>query len=230
MTRHEHDGHGRQRDDALRARLAGLDPTRPGGPAFAADPTTDDVEERIMSTTQQPATTQDQHGRGDSARWRRAGQTRWLAAAAALVLVAAGITGVLVVRDAHRTISTYPPRSVALTAPGAGGAGTSSCIQFDVEFLRDMPVAFAATVTAVTDQQVTLSVDRWYHGTAGQQRASIVTISLPGATTSVALDGVEFTQGKQYLVTATNGTVNGCGFSGPADPQLKAAYEQAFGN
>ena len=53
---------------------------------------------------------------------------------------------------------------------------------------------------------------------------------MPGATTSVALDGVEFTQGKQYLVAATNGSVNGCGFSGPADPQLTAAYEQAFGN
>jgi hypothetical protein len=183
-----------------------------------------------MVTTQQPTTTEDQRGRGDGARRRWTDRTRWLASAAALVLAAAGITGVLVARDAHRTISTYPPRTVALTVAGGDGPVASSCIQFDVQFLRDMPVAFAGTVTAATDQQVTLSVDHWYHGTAEQRRAGVVTVSPPGATTSVALDGVEFTEGKHYLVAATNGTVNGCGFSGPADPQLKAAYEQAFGS
>ncbi|MEO7980080.1 MAG: hypothetical protein ABI807_04230 [Sporichthyaceae bacterium] len=227
MTGHEPDGRDRQRDDnALRGRLTGLDPTRPGGPAHAPDPTAAHVEELIMATTQNPTTssgTDDQLVPDE----HRSGPGRWLAAAAALVLVAAGVAGALSLRGADHPAPTVLP--VALTAPGGAGPVSGSCIQFDVQFLRDMPVAFAGTVTGVTDEQVTLSVDRWYNGSAAQQRAEVVTVAQPGGNTSVALDGVEFTRGTQYLVAATDGTVNGCGFSGPADPQLTAAYQQAFG-
>ncbi len=37
-----------------------------------------------------------------------------------------------------------------------------------------------------------------------------------------------FRVGERYLVTATDGTVNGCGFSGPATPELERAFEEAF--
>jgi hypothetical protein len=37
-----------------------------------------------------------------------------------------------------------------------------------------------------------------------------------------------FVAGQRYLVTATNETVNGCGFSGPATAELDAAYSEAF--
>jgi hypothetical protein len=56
-----------------------------------------------------------------------------------------------------------------------------------------------------------------------------VTIAQPDGQTSVALDGVSFEQGKRYLVAATEGTVNGCGFSGPATPELQKSYDEAFG-
>lgn len=159
-----------------------------------------------------------------------AARARWFAAAAALVLDAAAITGTLAVRHAHRTISDYPPGAVALTVPGSNGTVNPSCVQFDVNFLREMPVALAGTVTSVSDARVTLNANRWYHGSEDQQLARVVTLAVPGGQTSVALDGVDSTEGQKYLLAATDGTVNGCGFSGPAHPQLEAAYDQAFGS
>jgi hypothetical protein len=47
----------------------------------------------------------------------------------------------------------------------------------------------------------------------------------------VALEGgVEFADGQTYLVTATDGTVNGCGYSGLATPELQSAFDSAFGS
>ncbi len=87
-----------------------------------------------------------------------------------------------------------------------------------------MPVALAGTVTEVQPEQVTVDVDRWYRG----GDADVVTIAVQSGN-SVALDGVDFRQGERYLITATDGTVNGCGFSGPATPDLEQAFDQAFG-
>jgi hypothetical protein len=39
---------------------------------------------------------------------------------------------------------------------------------------------------------------------------------------------VEVVDGQRYLLTATDGTVNGCGFIGPASPELEHAFAQAF--
>ncbi|MEQ1874048.1 MAG: hypothetical protein ABL953_09990 [Ilumatobacteraceae bacterium] len=100
----------------------------------------------------------------------------------------------------------------------------SSCIVFDVALLADMAPAFAATATAVEGESVTLNVDRWY---AGGDAATVV---LHGAVGSPALiDGFEFQVGEKYLITAAEGNVNFCGYSGLATPELTAAFEAAFG-
>lgn len=101
----------------------------------------------------------------------------------------------------------------------------ASCLAFDVDVLRDMSPAFAGTVTSLSAEQVVLDVDRWYTG----GDADRVVLDLPDGSSSAALDGVAFAEGDRYLVTAADGTVNGCGFSGPATPQLQAAYDEAFG-
>jgi hypothetical protein len=41
--------------------------------------------------------------------------------------------------------------------------------------------------------------------------------------------GFPFEVGAQYLITAYDGNVNYCGFSGPSTPEFRAAFEQAFG-
>jgi hypothetical protein len=99
-----------------------------------------------------------------------------------------------------------------------------SCIVFDVAVLADMPVALAGTVSSVAGTTATIEVERWYRGGP----ADVVTVT--SDQRGVALDGVELVAGQDYLVTATgDGVVNGCGYSGPATPELEAAFDQAFG-
>lgn len=226
MTNHDQ---RQRRADELRARLAAADPACRGGPAAVVDESSDVVstriEEAVMATriTPSPSRSSSDAG-GDPAHGSR---SRWLAAAAVIVLVAAAAAAALVggflADDARDSRSGG---TLALTAPGADA--TSSCLAFDVGFLREMPLAFAGTATTVTDAEVVLDVDRWYKAGPTQREASIVTLSVPGGKASVALDGVQFTEGEGYLVAATDGQVNGCGFSGPATPELSAAYQEAF--
>ncbi|TFV87329.1 hypothetical protein E4P40_11525 [Blastococcus sp. CT_GayMR20] len=137
---------------------------------------------------------------------------------------AAAVVGLLVLGggDGGDAGGDGAPATLSLSLPPADVA--ASCVQFDVQFLAGMPVALAGTVTAVGADRVTLDVDRWYRGGS----ADAVTIAVP-VNSSAALDGVDFRDGERYLVTATDGTVNGCGFSGPADGQLERAFEEAFG-
>jgi hypothetical protein len=117
------------------------------------------------------------------------------------------------------------PTVTTLAMPGGGtNASMSTCIPFEVRYLRDMPVAFSGTARRVGGTSVTLEVDRWHKGGS----ADVVELANydPG---TASLDGLEFVQGDRYLITATNGTVNLCGFSGPWSQRLAGAFAEAFG-
>lgn len=196
------------RDD-LRARLRALDP------AASLDPKSRPARELMETVMSTPLL--DQAPAAESPRPRR---TAWLAAAAAAVVVAGGAVALTSGDDAKpksdpkSTLSLSLPRSDVMT----------SCVPFDVKFLKDMSPAFAGTVTEVTPTQVTIAVDRWYAG----GNADVVTLAQPDGNSSAALDGTEYQKGKRYLVTAANGTVNGCGYSGPATPELEKSFDEAF--
>lgn len=204
-------------DDELRARLSRIDPMRPGG---TADPlpaaTAAEIQERVMQTIDHEA----ENASDDTAvaRWRR---PRVLAAAAAVVLVLA-VGATLATSTDDPSTRPAAPTTLALSLPDSGVI--ASCLAFDVNVLREMPVAFAGTVTDIGDDAVTLDVNHWYKG----GDADLVTVGLNSGQTSAALDGVDFAAGESYLLTATDGTVNGCGFSGPASPELEAAFADAF--
>lgn len=206
-------------DDDLRARLAAIDPARPDGAlGDLPDVSPAVLQERLMEILDRPAASPQPRAPGGRNR------TRLLAAAAAvLVVVAAGVAGIIAATGGDPAPRTPAATTVALRAPSSDAA--NSCIRFDVELLRNMPVAFAGTATSVTTHTATLRVDRWYRGGSADR----VTVSVPDAQTSVELDGVEFVDGQRYLLTATDGVVNGCGFSGPATRQLEDAFAQAFG-
>jgi len=42
------------------------------------------------------------------------------------------------------------------------------------------------------------------------------------------LGASDFGTGQDYLVSATDGTVNACGLTGPASPELQQVYDEAF--
>ena len=198
--------------DQLRKQLARLDPMRPVVPTESM--TTESSQrllEDIMSTpvTEQPASQPESK------------PNRWLvgvAAAAALVVAVGGavaITG----GTSGDPVAGGPP----LVLNAGGENSTAMCIVFSVEELARAPLAFEGTVTAVEGDSVTLTVDEWLRGgDAGQ-----VVLNAPQGMEAL-IAGFPFEVGSRYLITAHDGNVNYCGFSGQSTPELRAAFEQAF--
>ena len=116
-----------------------------------------------------------------------------------------------------------PPPLLELSA-GESDA-MAMCMAFDPAFLAEMPIAFEGTATAVDGERVTLDVDRWF---TGGDAAEVALVAPAGFEALIA--GITFEEGRQYLVSASDGTVNYCGFSGEATPELRAGFEAAFGS
>lgn len=190
-------------DDDLRNRLSSSNPTPPSQPV---DPITSDraraLMEDIMSTeTIQPRMVQK--------------RTRLVGAVAAiLTLVVAG--------GAIFGLGSDDPAPLVLSAGGSDSL--ASCLPFDVAILEGMSPAFGGTVVELTDSVATLEVDRWFTG----GDAEVVEINYtPGFEALIGTPSMEV--GQRYLITATDGVVNGCGYSGVASAEYEAAFEQAFG-
>jgi hypothetical protein len=145
-----------------------------------------------------------------------------VAAVAALVLAVAGGLALTGDEDAPPVASE---ETLELSAGGEDAMG--SCIMFSAEELdRVAEIAFAGTVTDVDGPTVTLTVDTWYRG---DPEASQVVLNAPLGMEAL-IGGIPFTVGEEYLVSAQGGNVNYCGFSGPATPDYRTAFEEAFAN
>ncbi|MGH8943061.1 MAG: hypothetical protein ACRDWF_09625 [Acidimicrobiia bacterium] len=146
---------------------------------------------------------------------------RWLvgiAAAAALVLAVGGV--IAFTGGGTDPVAAGPP----LELNAAREDAMASCIMFSVEELARAPLAFEGTATAVDGDTVTLTVDEWFKGgDAGQ-----VVLNAPPDLVAL-IGGIPFEVGRQYLITAYDGNVNYCGFSGESTPEFWAYFEQAFG-
>lgn len=101
----------------------------------------------------------------------------------------------------------------------------ASCLALDPSVLAGMSPAFAGTVRSVQGEAVLLDVDRWYAG----DEADAVELRAPTGLEAL-IGGIPFEAGRQYLISATDGTVNYCGYSGPVSPELQAAFDAAFGS
>ncbi|MET7280325.1 hypothetical protein ABZS29_18960 [Kribbella sp. NPDC005582] len=186
-------------DNELLARLTAADPA-----SRAPRPDLDRLLEDTMTagTEPRPTTT----------------RRRWVpAAAAAAVLIAAG--AVVWGSNGNDDPVAAPP-AVRLTM--AGGA-TGKCRAPEIADFKDLPVAFEGQVTAIKGDLVTLKVAHWYRGGPAD------TVEVQSMPEDVAtLLGVDFSIGDSYLVSAADGQVSTCGHSGPADPDLRRLYEEAF--
>ncbi len=98
------------------------------------------------------------------------------------------------------------------------------CAVPSAETLSTFDTAFAGTVTLLEDGTATLAVDQWYAG----GDADTVTVTSPSQDLAALLMAVEFEKGKSYLVSATDGRVTLCGFTGETTPELQALYDEAF--
>lgn len=210
-------------NDELREQLGRLDPMRPGVPVESA--TTQSSRARMDKIMNIPLIERDDslsestpHPTSIGARRRRRGMLLGIAAAAVVAIGGAAIVANRSGSDSTK-VTASPPIELSL-----GDSNTmSSCMVFDVALLADMSPAFAGTATSVDGETVTLTVDRWYTG------GDAATVVLNGAAGSPALiDGFEFEVGQKYLITAAEGNVNFCGYSGLATPEFTAAFDAAF--
>jgi hypothetical protein len=206
-------------DPELRALLSDLDPMSARVPVESpTSPRARHQLEQIMSTDITETTP-------STPRFRAKGKT-WLAAAAAVAAIAIGTTVALNPGSGSED-STVAAAPVVLALQGSGADPMMQmCMQFDVNQLKTADVAFAGVVTAIGTDKVTLDVDRWFKGTP---KADQVTLAIPPGGDNVALDGIEFVQGQRYLISATDGVLGTCGYSGPASADFEKSYEQAFG-
>ncbi len=194
--------------DDLEERLRAADPTTP---ADSTRPASSWVADLVAATMNDQSSVKSR---------------RWRVPAAAAAIMVLGLGGYAIAQNGQHTTDPRASNSARPLELAIAGAGTSlsSCVPFSVDVLAEMPVAFSGTVVEVGEGTVLLSVDHWYRGGATEQ----VEISSPDLST-VSLDGaVSFSDGKRYLVTATNGVVNVCGFSAEWNADTAAAFDEAF--
>jgi hypothetical protein len=146
------------------------------------------------------------------------------AAAVAAVALAGTLVAVNLGGDSHPSATHKTVKQLSL--PKTGGPAIGTCIRFTVDILRDMPVAFSGTAAEVTDGDVLIDVDHWYKGGSADQ----VRLASNNNIGIVLEGGVNFEAGHRYLVTATDGTVNGCGYTAEWSAELEHSFQEAFGN
>lgn len=203
---------------------------------------TDELEQRLRAADPSPATRAVDPARSPRARHlmervmtdleasppipiddrppRSPGRGLLLAAAAAVALVV-GIGVVALSGDDARTTT-----NLAIQAEDPAVMG--SCMALTPDVLADVDAAFDGTVTAITGDEVTLEVSRWFTGGDADDVVVTQVAGLAGGDQTVSVYGVDFTVGDRFLVTAAGGMVNGCGWSGPFDPDLEAVFLEAF--
>ncbi|MDN4174640.1 hypothetical protein QWY28_16890 [Nocardioides sp. SOB77] len=210
-------------DPRLRERLRAVDPAASLAPA---DP---DRVARLLEATMSSTDHETETETETSGRTPRRAPFAWIAAAAA-VLVLGGVAVAVTTTgdgDGERTPTaggggTDAPAVLTLAAPAAQEA---RCMVPTADVLAGQEVAFLGTVEEVADDTVVLAVDEQYAGTEADE----VRVESPAEQMQLLVGAVDFRDGEQYLVSATDGRVTVCGFSGPATGELQTLYAEAFG-
>ena len=215
--------------DDLRDRLARLDPAEDLPVRSATGPEGRALLEEIMSTPVNtdtrgldgpPAVPPERDAPRNSRRW-------WLGGAAAAAVAAIAVAGVLVIGGGDG--ASDEPEVAGGAKPGLelslgeGQDMMASCMQMSPELLAPVQLAFAGTAREVDGERVVLDVTRWYTG----GDAEAVELTAPGGLVALT-GGIDFEVGGEYLIAAENGTVDYCGMSGPATPELQSFYDAAF--
>lgn len=213
-----HDDFGH--DDELRDMLRAIDPASSlssADPAGVARLLEDTMSGDLIHETRETGT----HGRGP---------LTWVVAAAATVVIAGvGLFGYLSQRGDDDVSTAHDPAVSAssdatvttLQAP-AGSAGR--CMVPSAEILANQALAFKGTVQEISDGSVVLDPSTFFVGDA----TDLVEVQAPSADMQALIGAVDFQEGQTYLVSATDGRVTVCGFSGPVTPELTALYAEAF--
>lgn len=159
----------------------------------------------------------------------KSARSRWLllggvaAAAAVATVVGIGINGSEDDQAPSADLKPTDLPSLSVTELSAGPAIAAKCAAPTSADAKKQSVAFEGIVTEVQDGTVTLAPTHFYNG----EETATVVIAAPDQGMSEA--PAEFVVGGSYIVGANDGRVAICGLTGPADDDLRALYEGAFG-
>ena len=181
-------------------------PVHPAGGAHAAR-----LLEQIMNTPLDP---DPQHSSSPTRRTRSV----WVVSALGAVAAVAIVVGVVATRGDDG------PAATSVTYGLVAGDPMAMCLSLDEYQPDPAMIGFRGTVAVVADGSVTLDVSKWYRGGDADQ----VVLTVSADMSVVALDGVEFVAGGDYLVGVLDGQVLICGISAPYDPALAALYDRWF--
>jgi hypothetical protein len=148
---------------------------------------------------------------------------RFVAAAAALVLVAATAATIAVLArdDSDAGDSARPP---AGTTPSLSG----SCVElYSLTTLAHRELALDGTVARVDGDRVTLTVRRWFKGGTGDEVTLTGAAALGGLTSAGA--GLSLEPGTRLLVAGDGGFAWACGFTQPYDAAVAEQWADLFG-
>ncbi|NNE13084.1 MAG: hypothetical protein HKN41_12660 [Ilumatobacter sp.] len=224
-------------DDQLRDRIGRLDPIDGTGGASIQPSTSPEARSLLESIMNSPLTDDrpvvSKHSPlGDDRTTDGKHPRRWaLVAGTAAAAVAVLAVGAVVFTGGDDEPEIASPPTNPVDDPGevlelSSGIDDimASCLAVDASVIAQNPIAFKGTVTAADAGVVQLTVDEAYAGVDEQ----LVTLSAPEGMEAL-IGGVAWEVGAQYLVSAWDGTVNYCGQTGPATPELQAIYDAAFG-
>jgi hypothetical protein len=223
--------------DELRDRIARLDPMPAEVPTEPVTSTSARalLEEIMSTTTDQTAHTDPTGTSGGAAptpppagRGRSRWTTGWIPIGIAAAAIAVAVTGGAALTgafgsDDEPTIADGTDTPTVLSLSLGDGPGMASCLAPSADILADIPIAFAGTAVDVDGELVTLEVIEWYAG----GDADVVELTAPAGMEAL-IGGIDFQPGQPYLVSAFDGVVNYCGFTGPATPELQALFDEAF--
>lgn len=201
--------------EALRARIAATDPFASGAGPEVDNSSVEVYMSQLRSTPDTPA--------------QRTASRRWAYAAAAVLLVGAGVGVALANRPgADLTATTgaapsaQPPLALQLPADGAA----RKCAMVTAEVLRDnADGGFSGSVTSIAGGRATLAVDHWY---AGTDRRATVSVAVPAADLTALIGAPDFTVGERFLVATSGPDVLVCAMTAPYSAELAGIYESAF--
>jgi hypothetical protein len=202
-------------DDELLVRLRAADP------AAALAPADPNRTARLLEDTMRDDLSTE--SRESAARGR--GPLTWLLTAAAVLVVAGvGVFGVATLTGDERAPRADDTLTVTeLRAPSAP-AYAARCMAPSARTIAQQSIALEGTVDDITDDLVTLTPTRWYHGAPTDQ----VTVTAPAPRLADLIGAARFEVGRSYLVSATQGQVTLCGLTAPYSTDLAALYADAF--
>lgn len=221
-------------DQALREQLGALDPAatlRPADPAqvtrLLAATVRDDLDSDIPETRQTGV-----HERS---------RLTWLVAAAAVLLIAGVGMFVLLDQGADDPPEAAPSGPTASVDPvdpeQSPGEPTSvttlgvpptpdsaRCAVPSADVLSRQSLAFDGVVETVSGDDVTIAPTVFYAG----EPTDRVQVEAPPEVLRELLLAVDFQVGQRYLISALDGRVSVCGYSGAWSPGLEQLYLEAF--